>query len=190
MKDWLTIDYLIKGSFIQQKTYEILKELNLFHDLKEFDPILIGTIPIGLYIKGSDIDIACNMKDKEIFKERVNSLFSNFSSFIVYNHKDKYMAAFSYKNLPIEIYAESCNTIMQNGFRHMMIEYRILQLTDKKFRENILELKRKGVKTEPAFGELLSMSQPYEDLLTLEKMDMDSLALFLKERGAKLRKLS
>ncbi len=47
----------------------------------------------------------------------------------------------------------------------MMFEYRILQEKGEDFKNEIIALKRQGIKTEPAFGILLGLENPYEDLL-------------------------
>lgn len=51
----------------------------------------------------------------------------------------------------------------------MLIEYKILEQQGEEFRKEILELKERGYKTEPAFALLLGLQgNPYEALLQLE----------------------
>jgi hypothetical protein len=47
----------------------------------------------------------------------------------------------------------------------MIAEYKILQEEGEEFKQKIIELKKQGIKTEPAFGILLGLENPYEDLL-------------------------
>lgn len=47
----------------------------------------------------------------------------------------------------------------------MLAEYKILQERGEEFKQKIIELKKKGIKTELAFGMLLGLENPYEDLL-------------------------
>ncbi|MCD1118127.1 DUF4269 domain-containing protein [Chryseobacterium turcicum] len=47
----------------------------------------------------------------------------------------------------------------------MIAEYKILQEKGDKFKQKIIDLKNNGIKTEPAFGLLLGLENPYEDLL-------------------------
>ena len=48
----------------------------------------------------------------------------------------------------------------------MIIEYKILELHGEVFRQEIIKLKSKGLKTEPAFAKLLGLvGNPYEELL-------------------------
>ena len=48
----------------------------------------------------------------------------------------------------------------------MIIEHKILQENDEKFRRDIIKLKERGLKTEPAFAKLLGLEgNPYQALL-------------------------
>ncbi|CAA7391075.1 DUF4269 domain-containing protein [Chryseobacterium fistulae] len=58
-------------------------------------------------------------------------------------------------------------TIEQNAYRHMIAEYKILEEKGEDFKQKIVKLKKEGMKTESAFGMLLNLENPYEDLLKL-----------------------
>jgi len=183
MHDWKNPDYLKNGNSIQQNCFWILHDLNIIHLLLEYDPLVVGTIPIGINIEGSDIDIICNVEDFTVFHQLIIDNFSCFSSFQYHKKVHSYTAGFIYENVPIEIYAEKKDTVLQNGFRHMMIEYRLLRLADKYFRQQIIKLKEEGYKTEPAFGKLLHMEHPYEDLLLICDFNDEQLKNMLKKNG-------
>ena len=70
------INYLESGNNTQRSAYSCLMKLNIFNELKEYKPILTGTIPIGLHIKSSDLDIICNFKNKKELKQ--NPLSGNY----------------------------------------------------------------------------------------------------------------
>jgi hypothetical protein len=73
--------------------------------------------------------------------------------------------------IEIEIFASKEKSIKTNGYRHMIIEFRILKLADKKFKRKIIELKKLGIKTEPAFAQLLKLKgDSYDALLEYEKL--------------------
>ncbi len=56
------------------------------------------------------------------------------------------------------------------AYRHMIIEYRILLEKGEAFRQSIVELKRQGMQTEPAFALLLGLKgDPYTELLNVYK---------------------
>ncbi|HRF37192.1 MAG TPA: DUF4269 domain-containing protein, partial [Saprospiraceae bacterium] len=58
---------------------------------------------------------------------------------------------------------------LQNAYRHLLIEARLLEERGPEFRQQIIELKQQGVKTEPAFARLLGLEgDAYEALLRLE----------------------
>lgn len=183
MRDWKNIDYLYEGNFIQQKSYHILRELNILELLQKYDPIVVGTIPIGVNIQGSDIDIICNLKDTDHFHKQIKEYFSMYDSFYYIQENEKYVAGFVFQDIPIEIYAENKDTILQYGYRHMLIEYRILNLTTDTFRQSIMCLKENGLKTEPAFGKMLHLNNPYDDLLKLESYTDSALKELLKSNG-------
>jgi len=74
------------------------------------------------------------------------------------------------EDIEIEIYAQSLNSCKQNGYRHMVVEDRILRLGGERTREEVVILKKNGLKTEPAFVKHLGLDgNPYDELLKLEK---------------------
>ena len=180
--DWTNISYLQSGNTRQKAAYNILTEINIFPVLKGFDPILVGTIPIEIDILSSDLDIICNALDLKVFQGIITQRFGEYQDFSDWFNNDAYIANFRYKNFELEIYGRSQPTILQNGYKHMLIESRILALTDKRFKQAIIELKETGYKTEPAFGKLLGLVEPYSELLELEKFSNDELKHFISNR--------
>ncbi|MPM88459.1 hypothetical protein SDC9_135563 [bioreactor metagenome] len=169
------ISYLREGSNKQKKCYKILTKTNIFNILKDYMPILVGTIPLNIDIESSDLDIVCQVDDFEIFE---NTLFDNFSKYKYFRieHKEKNITVcnFIVESMEIEIYASNEQSHKTNGYRHMIIEYKLLNLYGEKFRESIIELKKEGIKTEPAFAKLLNLNgNPYEELLKCEGYLLD-----------------
>jgi len=169
-KDWRNIEYLKAGNDKQKLIYRILTETNILSVLKDFDPIVVGTIPIGIDIENSDIDIVCSVSDFEKFRYIVRQNFSQHDAFSdrIQGEKQAYVANFYHLKQEIEIFAQDMPSNLQNGFRHMLIEDRILCLAGESFRQKIISLKSQGYKTEPAFGKLLNLKDPYSDLLHFE----------------------
>ncbi|WP_157447956.1 DUF4269 domain-containing protein, partial [Chryseobacterium sp. MOF25P] len=81
------------------------------------------------------------------------------------NNEEFLVCNFKLEEFLIEIFAQNKPTIQQNAYCHMMAEYKILQEKGEEFKQKIIDLKKKGIKTEPAFGLLLGLENPYEDLL-------------------------
>lgn len=173
-KDFINIDYLKHGNIKQQNAYKVLKELDIFNVLRKFDPILVGTIPINIDIENSDLDIVCEVYDFKEFQKIVENKYSMFSKFHISNNSTDnetiLTVNFYVEDIEIEIYAQSLNSCKQNGYRHMVVEDRILRLGGERTREEIVILKKSGLKTEPAFARYLGIyGNPYDELLKLEE---------------------
>jgi hypothetical protein len=169
MIDFTTIDYLKNGNEKQKRAFEILTKHGLFEKLKHYSPILAGTIPIEIDVEGSDLDIICEVKNEIDFIEFLKQNFHNYNNFslekITINDEKSIVLNFILEEFPIEIFGQNNPTTEQNAYRHMIAEYKIVQEKGEDFKQKIIELKKKGIKTEPAFGILLGLENPYEDLL-------------------------
>ena len=168
-----SIDYLQYGSQMQRQAYKILIQANIFDILKPFNPILAGTIPIDIGIENSDLDIICYTLDYDSFLNVVNRYFSQYEQFIVYKNNTltvpPIVARFYIDNTEIEIFGQNIPVKLQNAYRHMLVEYSLLQKYGDPFREQIIALKMQGLKTEPAFAQLLGLEgDPYIELLNME----------------------
>lgn len=76
----------------------------------------------------------------------------------------------------IELFCQSIPTNEQWGVRHFQVEQRLLKFNPK-LRSVVQQLKRDGLKTEPAFAAALGLpGDPYESLLELEALSDDELA--------------
>lgn len=170
MIDFSTIDYLKNGNQKQVQAFEVLTQHKILSNLAEFDPILVGTIPIDIAIENSDLDIICYWKNKTDFIEKIIFFFEKKAGFtireIFINDRDSVVANFKIENFEIEVFGQNIPTKDQNGYRHMLIENEILQSKGNDFRLEIIKLKQNGYKTEPAFAHLLGLKgDPYATLL-------------------------
>jgi hypothetical protein len=73
MTDFRNIEYLKFGNQKQILTYDILTRNTILLNITEFEPILVGTIPINIAIENSDLDIICYWKNKTDFKTKIDS---------------------------------------------------------------------------------------------------------------------
>jgi len=167
------IEYLKDGTAKQRRVHEVLLSNGIFDKLAAFDPVVVGTIPIGIDLPDSDIDICCCFEREESFLNTVTSCFGDQQSFSIRaSRKSKdhaLVASFRIADLEIEIFGQGLPTRQQLAYRHMMIEHKLLKENGVDFREQVLELKRQGLKTEPAFALLLGLDgDPYLALLDLE----------------------
>jgi hypothetical protein len=173
MPDFLTISYLQKGNARQQVVFNILEDLLIFNKLKKFTPVLTGTIPIGIDIESSDLDIICYCRNLEEFKKLVFAYFKYYDDFKIHekeiNTLETVIARFNYQGYQIEVFGQNRPVHEQEAYRHMLIELKILQEKGDEFKQQIIELKKQGIKTEPAFAKLLGLKgDPYSELLKLE----------------------
>lgn len=169
MTDFTTLDYLKTGNPKQKRAYDILTKHQIFEKLKKYSPVLAGTVPIGIDTEKSDLDVICQFKNEDDFAECLRQYFQGYSGFslkiIAVSGEKSVVSNFILEEFPIEIFAQNKLPTKQNAYRHMMAEHRILQKKGEEFKQKIIELKEKGIKTEPAFGIMLGLENPYEDLL-------------------------
>lgn len=170
MTDFTNIEYLKSGNQRQVQAFEVLTQNKILSNLTEFDPILVGTIPINIDIENSDLDIICHWKNKTEFIDKLKSVFRQENEFtireIFLDNKESIVVNFRIQGFEIEIFGQNIPSKNQNGYKHMIIEHEILQTKDENFRLEIIKLKQNGYKTEPAFAFLLGLKgDPYAELL-------------------------
>lgn len=180
MNEWRNIDDLIHGTTVQKEVYNLLLELDIMNLLKDYNPLLVGTIPLGIQVEGSDLDIICEVYDPMKFKALVVRYFGAMEGFVsesrVVQGIPRTKINFMVKGWPIELFGQPRRTELQNGYLHMIVEAEILAQMDDDFREQIILLKTNGWKTEPAFARALGLEgDPYEALLELAKLPRSAL---------------
>ncbi|KQS93174.1 DUF4269 domain-containing protein [Chryseobacterium sp. Leaf394] len=172
MIDFAKLDYLKVGNKKQKRAFQILYQYEIFEKLQEYSPVLAGTIPIAIDIEESDLDIICEVKDQLEFKSFLNQTFSEFDlniETLVINETKSVVCNLIIEEFPIEIFGQNRPATQQNAYLHMLAEHKILTEKGEEFKQKIIDLKKKGIKTEPAFGMLLNLKNPYEDLLNFLK---------------------
>lgn len=171
-----TIEYLKEGNNKQQRAYQILVNNSVLQKLHEFDPRLVGTIPLDIDIEDSDLDIICCWKNKNLFIESVIESFAEQREFLLSERKiltrETILTSFLLDEFKVEIFGQNRPTKEQEGYRHMIAEYFILSHNDHHFRESIRKLKKEGLTTEEAFAKQLNLpGDPYQELLTFRAND-------------------
>lgn len=167
------IDYLQTGSEVQRNTYRLLHDYQIVDCLKDYDPIVVGTIPIHIDIAGSDVDIILYVQDFDVVEKMLCLNFSQHAHFRLQRAESNVIVcSFSIEEQLFEIYATDKATEYQNGYLHMLKEHEIIQLRGEEFAEQVRRLKRSGMKTEPAFCRLLGIEgDPYMELLLYNHVD-------------------
>jgi len=177
------IDYLYQGTEKQKQAAVVMEDLGVFAHLAPYDPILVGTVPIGIDIPGSDLDIACHVTNFAAFEQTIRRNFGHLPDLSVVSRNvkgvDRIVVRFRHRGWMFEIFGQPVPTEKQNGYRHMVVEYRLLQLIGKAGRERIIAMKQAGIKTEPAFAKLLGIpGDPYAALLDMYHWPDDRLSGF------------
>jgi hypothetical protein len=182
---WTDLRYLLDGSTVQCKVYDILDKYRVMQTLEPYHPILVGTVPIGIHVENSDLDIICEVHDFTRFEALVAANFHQYPGYSQIRRQVdgvwRTKVNFLLENWPVEIFGQERTSVEQNGFRHMVIENRMLSLYGEEFRQRIIDLKHEGLKTEPAFANLLKLEgDPFAKLLELESWnDEELLALWV-----------
>ncbi len=164
-----TIDYLKNGNERQQKAYLAIRSLGIMNDLEEFTPLLCGTIPIGIDIEGSDLDIILEVHDFTSFKEKVEALYQDKQEFKIKQTEIRglpvLMTNFMFDGIEFELFGQPQPVLEQYAYIHMLIEYQLMKETPQ-LRDKVIALKQGGYKTEPAFCKALGLEgDPYEALI-------------------------
>ncbi|MRN55396.1 DUF4269 domain-containing protein [Paenibacillus monticola] len=185
-RDWRNLAYLLRGSTVQKEVYDLLLQLDIMNVLAEYEPMLVGTVPLGLQVESSDLDIICEVYDQEKYTATVRRYFGKMDDFCIVtrmvNGMPRCKINFRAGRWPIELFAQPLGTGQQNGCLHMIVEAHILDLLGNEFREHIIDLKSGGMKTEPAFAHVLSLNgDPYEALLALGELELEALDSLCKK---------
>ncbi|SET56482.1 protein of unknown function [Oceanobacillus limi] len=173
MTTFETIDYLKFGSEKQKVAFHTINELGVMEDLLDFDPILCGTIPLGIDVDGSDLDIIMKVTDYKLFETKVKQLYGMEEEFRVKQTSIRGVpvmkANFLYHTFEFELFGHPQDVKKQNAYLHMVIENAILK-KHPEIKKEIIKLKELGYKTEPAFCKVLGLTgDPFETLIAYGK---------------------
>lgn len=176
---WQDVAYLARGNERQRRACCALERLQVLSVLRDYTPVLVGTVPIAIDIGTSDLDVICEAHDLDAFEERVVGAFGGQPGFRLkrkrINDLPVVVANFE-AEFPIEIFGQPRPVVEQNAYRHMDVQARLLALGGERARREIVRLKRAGLKTEPAFARYFGLQgDPFEALLELSRLDEQEL---------------
>jgi hypothetical protein len=177
MSKWKDMRYLQAGNSRQQRAYAVLQELAIATVLRDFDPVLAGTIPLGIDLPESDLDIICEVPAarQELFEALLRQQYGQLAGFQLARASigghESIVCNFQYAGSELELFGQGLPTRRQNAYRHLVVEQAILDAGGPEWRAAVVRLKRRGLKTEPAFALLLQLpGNPYDALLDLEQL--------------------
>lgn len=191
LPDFRDRSFLADGSADQRRAFAVLSRYRPFDRLAGYDIGLAGTFPIDIAIEGSDLDILVRAAPDSA-GPLLDAGFGQEAGYcrrmIRVADGPALVASFTLDGLPVEIFVQDVPVVLQSGWRHMLVEARLLCL-DPSLRPAVRALKRAGIKTEPAFSRLLDLpGDPYLALLTLEGRSDDALADLLSQRRSAMPK--
>lgn len=163
--------YLQTGSEIQRCAFKAIMDLGIMETMSHYQPVLCGTIPIGINVADSDLDIIMQVEDFPKFHSEVVSHYGSYAGFQI---KEKIIrntptikANFDNGGFNFELFGQPQAVENQNAYRHMLVEHQLL-LQYPHIQSEIIRLKEQGIKTEPAFAQVLGIEgDPYDQLLVL-----------------------
>ncbi|WP_126971708.1 DUF4269 domain-containing protein [Gynurincola endophyticus] len=173
MMNFADINYLKKGNELQKQLYDVLVSYHIMDRLSDYQPVITGTIPIEINIATSDVDIILYATELKCLQDKLITHFSHFKNFEIYtdiiNTATVVITTFTLNGFCFELFAQAVPTTDQYAYLHMIKEYEILQQQPETFKKEIIKLKESGIKTEPAFAQLLGLEgNPYEALLNYQ----------------------
>lgn len=143
----------------------------ILRHLTRFAPRIAGTLPLGISVASSDIDILCCASDPNEVGEVIWQLKDSFNSLSIrrwISAKRPLIAAFTFADWPIEVFASPVPVDQQAAWLHFVAERRLLTIGGEALRDRVLALRNSGLKTEPAFAKALGLQgDPYDELCTL-----------------------
>lgn len=163
--------YLASGNARQRRLHAALQQLRLMERLAPFAPVIAGTLPLAIDTPESDVDVLCHCPEHSTFQQHLQREFGKQSGFgwheSCIREQRSTIARFEAAGFEFEVFGQSIPVEQQYGYRHLCVEHRILKEQGPDFRARIRALKQQGIKTEPAFAQLLGLAgDPYEALLT------------------------
>lgn len=187
LRRWQDICYLAEGSESQRRALQVLTELGILADLVSFDAVLVGTVPIGLDLPGSDLDIVCCAPDVLFLAQKVEELCGQHPGYEAHvrtvSGGTAWVANFESGSFPIQLFIQELPVTRQRGYRHLLIEDRLLQLAGAGACDALRRLRAEGpgdnaepLKTEPAFAHYFDLEgDPYRTLYEMSDWDQGRL---------------
>jgi len=165
-----------------ENVYQALLESKLLENLEDFDPLVAGTFPLHLHHSQSDIDLLVGCDDLRKMFDCAHQSCLHFDLFEAKLEERYFTINFTFQNVAFEIYGEQRPSVSQNAFVHFQIQEKLLKVGSSIFREKIVERRKLGDKTEPAFANVLELEgDPYVSLLELSHLTDFESYHFLKK---------
>lgn len=159
---------------------KVLANLQLLYKLEKYQPVVIGTLPLGIDVLSSDIDVACTSQDFDEFSSSVREYFGSLDGFsreeVEVPGGPALCFSFLSQGWEIELFCQAARIDDQWGVRHFLVEQRLIRI-DPRLKSIVTRLKQDGLKTEPAFAQAMKLQgDPYEAVVQLAGLQDSELA--------------
>lgn len=151
------IAFLKNGNERQRQAYYILSVHQLLSKLYPFQPIVVGSLPIGVDIPGSALKISCSCQNRSKLKQVLAAEFSQYTDFLLSEKSDKIKASYYIDGLKVEVLGHSLPTHQQLAYRLLLIENYLLRTYGEPLQEQVIAFKLQGMSTETAFARAMGL---------------------------------
>jgi predicted metalloenzyme YecM len=165
-----------------------LKSLRLGELFLENYPLVVGTLPLGISVAGSDIDVVMESSDFEHTHGELKKAYGKFDEFELFssrNDQGGYLCCrFKVHNTQVEFFVQDKHPTLQRGYNHYNIEEQLLKVGSEEFRLKLVEQRKQGIKTEQSYCNVLGISgDPFINLLSWSNLSDLSAAKRLQTLG-------
>lgn len=173
-----------------QAVFGAITQTEILENLKDYNPIVVGTFPLNLSVESSDVDILLSTDSFEKLSASINKHYGAQKSFEIQHQSNSdldseaMVVRFESEGVSFELFCQSTQSVRQRAFKHFQVEERLLKLGGKDFFDAIQRLRSRGIKTEPAFALALDLDgDPYLKLQYLQSCTDFELVEILSEKG-------
>lgn len=158
--------------------WQAIQDSRVLEIFSDYDPLIAGTFPLGIANNKSDVDVLLTLKDSadiNIFASFCQKHFGRFNNYCLNQHDNidtipTVILNFDFAGVPFEVFAQARPSVQQKAYLHYLVEERLLKYGGESFRKKVIEARNRGLKTEPAFAEVLGLTRDaYKALLEAQK---------------------
>lgn len=146
----------------------------LLDGLQDHDPVVAGTYPLGLDRPDSDVDLLCCAPPTEAFAAQVAAAAPDARALRWHrrtfdDQPDAVVVNLFLDDLPVEVFAQACPTHQQHGYRHLVVERRLLIIGGAELQRAVRDQRHGPGSVEGAFARTLGLDgDPFAAVLALE----------------------
>ena len=160
-----------------ERVWKALQKSRVLNSLKEYQPLVAGTFPLGVHTDESDLDLLIQIQDHDSLEKILTSHFKSFDEFEIsrsfVDGLETTVCRFTLDGVPFEIFGQDRNPVSQKAYMHFQVEEQLLKYGGEEFLRRVQELRATGEKTEPAFAKALGLEgDPYHALLNQNAKDL------------------